>query len=379
MKSKVKRPFLNQVEPYITENEIRALNEYMHSGGWLTEFEKTREFERMIADFLGVKHVVVVTSGTVGLYLAALALGIGKGDKVIVPDFTMIASPNSVEWTGGDVDLCDVEADTLCADISELKPQPRTKALMYVSINGRSGNMEEVQGFCKEKGLYLLEDACQAFGSKWGDKYLGTFGDISVFSFTPHKIITTGQGGAVVTNDDELFEKVQKLKDFSRTRPGVDAHTGIGFNFKFTDLQAVVGIEQMKTMDFRMKRKKEIFREYEERLFGERSVNFLPTDLSQTVPWFVDIIQKSSRSTLMRRLRENRIGSRPFYPAIHTQLPYRNHKGNYGVAGRLAPHGLWLPSSIGLTSADIARVSSCVREDSSSRKPPSASPETRSR
>lgn len=352
--------FLNQVEPYVTEKEVNALTEYLGSGGWLTEFDKTEKFERMIADFLGVKHAVVITNGTVGLYLAVLVLGIGKGDSVVVPDYTMIASPNAVKWANGDVTLCDVKRDTLCADLDKVKLKENTKAMMYVPINGRSGDMNEVVDFCQHHNLFLIEDSCQAFGSKWNDRFLGTFGDLGVFSFTPHKIITTGQGGAIVTNNDELYEKVRKLKDFSRVKPGVDVHTGIGYNFKFTDLQAVVGIEQLKIIEFRIKKKKEIYKEYIERLGHLSDLEFLPVDLSQTVPWFVDVILGTEREKVISKLKGNGIGSRPFYPPIHSQEPYRNSEGPFDVTNAMAPRGLWLPSSIGLETDDIRRVADCL-------------------
>lgn len=351
--------FIHQIEPFITEAEITAISEYLRSGGWLTEFEKTREFENMIADFLGVKYAVVLTNGTVGLYLALLAAGIGPGDSVVVPNYTMIASPNSVKWTGAEVVLCDVEKDSLCLDLSKVKVNKNTKALMYVSINGRSGNMNEVVEFCRLNNLALLEDACQAFGAKWDNKFLGTFGDSAVLSFTPHKIITTGQGGAVVTDNEEIYKKVKKLKDFHRTAPATDWHDGIGFNFKFTDLQSVIGIEQMRIIDFRVKKKKEIYRKYRKMLEGVGVIEMLPIDIDQTPPWFVDVILPSQekRDGLIAYLKENKIGSRPFYPPINHQAIYsEDPKGSFPVSESMVHRGLWLPSSIGLKDEEIEYV-----------------------
>jgi perosamine synthetase len=202
----------------------------------------------------------------------------------------------------------------------------------------------------------LIEDACQAFGSKWNEKFLGTWGDIGVFSFSPHKIITTGQGGAIVTNNDEVYERIKKLKDFCRIKPGVDIHTGIGFNFKFTDLQAVIGIEQLKMIEFRIKRKKEIYEKYMDGLSEVEFIQFLPEYLSQTVPWFVDIITETPRDKIISYLKENGIGSRPFYPAIHSQEPYRECKGTFNISSAIALRGLWLPSSIGLKDEEIKQI-----------------------
>lgn len=355
--------FINQIEPLITNNEVNAMTEYLQSGGWLTEYKKTEEFEQMIADFLGVKYCVVVTSGTVALYLSLLALGIGKGSSVVVPDYTMIATPNAVKWTGAEVVLCDVEKDTLCIDLDEAKVWANPTAMIYVPINGRSGNMDEVVEFCKSKDIHLIEDACQAFGSKWNDKYLGTFGDVGVFSFTPHKIITTGQGGAVVTDNKDIYDKVKSLKDFCRVKPGVDIHTDIGYNFKFTDLQAVIGIEQMKTIEYRINRKKEIYYTYHRELKDVDFVEMLFTDLNMTVPWFVDILLEDTivRSNFISYLKEKGIGSRPFYPPVHFQDPYSSSDFSSTLGTEIIRRGVWLPSSIGLTLEEIRYMCDVIK------------------
>ncbi len=355
---------INQIEPLIAENEVKAMTEYLQSGGWLTEFKKTEEFEQVIADFLGVKYAVVVTSGTVALYLALLSLEIGFSDPVIVPDYTMIATPNAVEWAGGKVVLCDVEKDTLCLDLNKVEIDHHTRALIYVSINGRCGNMNDVIDFCESNHLHLIEDACQAFGSKWKDKYLGTFGDLGIFSFSPHKIITTGQGGVVVTDSGSLYKKIKKLKDFHRIKAGVDVHDGIGYNFKFTDLQAVIGIEQLRTIIPRMRRKKNTFARYRERLSGLDFIEMLPTDLDQTVPWFVDVILKEGyREDFISYLKENGIGSRQFYPRIHYQAPYSDHTIQAYDAGKDITHrGVWLPSSINLSMKEIEYICDVIKK-----------------
>ncbi len=357
--------FINQIEPYITDNEIRAVSEYLKSGGWLTEFKKTEEFEKMLANFLGTKYAVVLTSGTVALYLALLALRIGRGDKVIVPNYTMIATINAVKWTGAEPVIADVDPANLCLDITKIKLDPACKAMIYVSINGRSSDMDGVRRFCREKKLALIEDACQAFGSKCGGKYLGTFGLAGAISFTPHKIITTGQGGAVVTDNEEVCQKVRKLKDFCRVSPGVDVHEDIGFNFKFTDLQAVIGIEQMKAIAFRIEQKKKIFGVYRQELSGVREVEFLSTDLNQTVPWFVDILLPADqvRDSLAAHLKKQNIGVRVFYPPLNHQAPYSHFtKGTFPVSESVVNRGLWLPSSISLDSEKIGYICAQIKD-----------------
>jgi len=363
-------PFIPQVEPYVTEAEAEAAARYLRSGGWLTEFEETRRFAAELAAAVGAAHCEIVSSGTAGLYLALLAAGIGPGQSVVVPDFTMIATANAVRWTGADVLLADVERETLCLDLRTVRLRPDTRALIHVSLNGRAGDLRGVVQFCREHNLLLIEDACQALGSRHDGQWLGTFGDLGVYSFTPHKIITTGQGGAVVTNRPELAAQVRGLKDFCRTAPGVDQHTGIGFNFKFTDLQAVVGREQLRTLEFRRQRRRVLWARYWTELSDLPGIEFVPTDLTETVPWFADllVLGAGERDRLIAKLRERGIGSRPFYPPLHSQPPYRTCADEAGGAARfpvaeeIARSGLWLPSSIGLADADAARVVSAVRE-----------------
>jgi len=357
--------FIHQVEPYLTEKEQEAVSEYLRSGGWLTEFRKTEEFEKMIAEFLGVKYCSVITNGTVGLYLALLASGIGKGDKVIVPNFTMIATINAVVWAGAEPVIVDINRDNLCMNFENLRLDVECKALIYVPINGRSGDMSEVMKFCNDHKLVLIEDACQSLASRWQDKFFGTFGSTGVFSFTPHKIITTGQGGAVVTNDERVYERLEKLKDFHRTAPGIDSHDGIGYNFKFTDLQAVVGIEQMKIIDERMRKKKKLFQTYQQGLAGVEGVKMLNTNIEQTTPWFVDILltSKKARDDLQAYLKKCNIGTRVFYPPLNHQDPFSHfRKGSFPVSEELGYRGLWLPSSVGLEYKQVSYICGAVKD-----------------
>lgn len=348
--------FINQIEPFIGAKEAEAAHKYLSSGGWLTEFSETEKFAERVSQFLGVKYAVLTTSGTIGLYLSLISLGLKKGDKVLVPNFTMVATVNVIKWAGLEPVLVDIDPHNLCGTIYDIKITANIKALIYVPINGRCGDMKKILEFCKLNNLFFIEDAAQAFGSKWNNKYIGTFGDIGVYSLTPHKIITTGQGGIIVTNNPQIFNKIKKLKDFYRIRPGVDIHEGIGLNFKFTDLQAVVGNEQMKSIKIRIKKKKNIFDRYRKNL---KEMHFLETDLSQTLPWFVDIIlpSRNIRDALISYLMEKRIGTRPFYPPICDQRPYKGYaKRKLKNSMNLCYRGLWLPSSLSLTNEKIDSI-----------------------
>lgn len=359
------RKFIPQMEPWFDEKEINAINTYMRTGGWLTEFKKTEELEAIIAKFTGSKYCVMTVNGTVSLILALLAIEISRDDEVLVPDITMIASPNSAKLLGAKPVFVDIEPDTFCMDLAlaERALTPKTKALMYVSLNGMSADMKEVKAFCRKHKLYLIEDAAQSLGSYWNKKHLGTYGEIGTLSFAVPKIITTGQGGALLTNSARLYKKIKMLKDFGRTRGGIDIHDDWGWNFKFTDLQAVVGIEQMKKLASRIKRKKEIYKRCLNGLSGINEVKFIPTDLSRTTPWSIDIYVNNP-SKLASYLEGRGIGTRRVYPAIHTQKIYRDksYKGKFPVSTNYANTGLWLPSSTQLTNKEIDYIVTAIKQ-----------------
>ena len=351
------KKFINQMEPWYGKEEKKAIFDYLNSGGWLMEFKKTEEFEKMICDYTGATYCSVLPNGTVSLVLALMALGVKKGDEVIAPDFTMIATPNAVLAVGAKPVLVDVDEDSLCLN-PELVAKaitPKTKAVFHVSINGRSGRLADLKKICRNKKIPLIEDAAQALGSFYKNKHLGRHGLIGSFSFSVPKIITTGQGGALITDNKTLYEKVEKLKDFGRVKAGVDWHDQIGWNFKFTDLQAVLGLAQMKKLPQRVKLKKNIYELYEKYLKGIKEIKFISTELNDVSPWFIDVLVPEP-TALQNYLKNKNIGTRVFYPAVHTQPVYKWTKGNFPVATQAAEHGLWLPSSSFLTKSDIKYI-----------------------
>jgi len=353
-----------QMEPWFDEHETSAILDYMQSGGWVTEFTKTREFEKLIADYTGAKYCSVVSNGTVSLFLALVACGVGPGDEVIVPDYTMVASANAVKLAGAEVIFTDIEPTSLCLNLAQIKKaiSPRTKAVMLVTINGRyPDDLEQIVTFCRDKGFKLIEDAAQSLGSRKSGRHLGTFGDIGSFSFAMPKVITTGQGGALVTNDEALIEKIRKLRDFGREKPGADHYLTMGWNFKFTDLQAVIGIEQMKKLPWRVERKKAIYALYEKQLKDISEIKFVPTNLTDTSPMFIDILVPAEKQkALVAYLQEKGIGARLFYPALHAEPVYRK-QGSYPVTEDMTQQGLWLPSSSKLTDGQIKMVCEAIR------------------
>lgn len=351
--------FIPQAEPWFDIEEKTAVCKYMDEGGWITEFKRTAVFENMIAEYTKAKHCIVVNNGTVSLTLGAIACGIAAGDEVIVPNYTMIATPNSVKMFGAVPVFVDVEPGTLCMDIdlAEKAITPKTKAIVLVTANGRypKSGIDAFVKLCKEKKLLLIEDAAQSLGSFYPDgRHQGTVGSFGSFSFSTPKIISTGQGGAVITNDDAIALKMRRLKDFGRASGGLDIHDSIGYNFKFTELQACLGIEQMKKLVWRVQRKKEILELYKKHLSGVKQVKFFDQDLKFTTPWFIDVLA-DDRENLIKFLKENEIGSRVMYPPINRQKAYQV-AGNHKVSNLIGEKGLWLPSSSRLQNSQIEYV-----------------------
>jgi len=359
---------IRQYEPIL---DIAELNTefvfYLQRGGYITEYKKTEEFENKIKEFLGVKYCSVVNNGTISLSLALLACGIKPGDKVLVPNLTMIATANAVRFIGAIPIFVDIDLYRLCMDLDNAynKLSKNTKALIYVTLNGRSINPSYIEDFCNRNHLKYISDDAQAFGSCYpiGDK-IGTHGDISSFSFSMPKIITTGQGGCLVTNNDELGKKIKLLKDFGRTGGGNDVHNEFGINCKFTELQAIVGLSQLRTINTRINTKKYIYNLYYQELKNIFDIEFLDTNTEYVTPWFVDIYI-NNRTKLIEYLKENKIETRPIYSSINKQLCYKEHpqyNTDFLSTQYYANRGLWLPSSMNLKESDILFICSKIKE-----------------
>ena len=232
---------------------------------------------------------------------------------------------------------------------------------MLVSANGRypKSGVQAFEDLCAKHNLILIEDSAQSLGSFYPDgRHIGTAGLVGSFSFSAPKIISTGQGGAIVTNDDDVASKLKKLKDFGRSGGGNDIHDEIGFNFKFTELQACIGIEQMKKLPARVERKKEILKLYKELLGDIAEVCFFEQDLDNTTPWFIDCLVED-RSGLIKHLKMNGIGSRVMYSPINKQLAY-SLPGSYAVSQEVGKKGLWLPSEVQLTDGQITYICNTI-------------------
>ena len=348
-------------------SEEKKLIEKALAANFPNEGELTTLFENKVAALLGAKHAVAVTSGTAAMFLALKALGIGPGDEIIVPDMTFIATANAVDMAGAKPVLVDIDSVTM-----NMAPEAfgraitkKTKAVMPVHVSGRGGRLNEIIKIAKKHGLLVVEDAAEAFASKYKGKYLGTFGSLGCFSFSAHKTITTGQGGMVVTDDDRLNVKLRELKDQGRPKRGTggdDRHDSIGYNFKFTDLQAAVGLGQLKYLNTRLETMKRINCRYRNNLDGLNGIFLFDFDIKggEAPQWTDGLFAR--RDELDSYIKKKNIDCRRFWFPLHTQIPYRQIDAKFPISTKLAPKALWLPSAFTMSDADVDRVSDSIRK-----------------
>jgi perosamine synthetase len=357
-----------QIEPWIDEAELQELRRVIAST-FVVEHDLTREFEKRTAALVGCKHAIAVCNGTMALFVSLKALGLGAGDEVIVPNFTFIASSNAVLLAGATPVLCEVRADTFCLDTkrAEALVTPRTKAVMPVHIYGQAADMTEVLSFATRHGLRVIEDAAEAIGVRFQGQHAGTFGDIGMISYYGNKTVTCGEGGMVLTNDDSLAKAAYRLKNYGRDQKGTFIHESIGFNFSFTDLQAAIGVAQMKKMPAIVQRKREIHDRYVVELadcFGIRPVYIDPR--CEPVFWFTSFLCDDP-AALGTFLRERDIQTRRFFYPLHLQPCYTNAasvKGldqDFSVSESIYNRGISLPSFYGLTADDQSYVIDQIR------------------
>jgi perosamine synthetase len=354
-----------QMRPFFGQEEREALIAYDFEDGFLTEFRETVKFESQLMKYLGVENVAAVNNGTVAITLSILALGVSAGDEVIIPNFTMIATPNAVKLVGAKPVFADVEKKTWCIDRAEIfkKITKKTKAVILVAANGRfpTYDVDELRVELNELGIMLIEDAAQSLGSTFSDgSSIGTKGNIATLSFSPPKIISTGQGGLVFSRDEKVMQKVKHLKDFGRATGGTDIHNHFGINAKFTDIQAIIGIAQLKKLNYRIHRRKEQHRLYCKYLDSQAGVEIPDNNLEKTCPWFTEILV-SDPDSVSKQLKDIGVGSRRVYPEINKQKIYEDSKTH--VASKyISDHGLWLPSHMGVSDKDIKIISEKVNE-----------------
>ena len=357
-----KKKVIPQIEPWLGKEEIKEVTESIQAN-WISGGPKLKEFQEKIAKLFQVKHALGVCNGTQALYVGLKALGVGEGDEVIVPDFTFIASANAVVWAGAKPVFVDVDKKTFNIDPKKIEKAitKKTKAIMPVHIYGQSAQMPEIMNIAKKHKLYVIEDAAQGVGVSYEGKPVGSFGEVSCLSFYADKILTTGEGGMVLTNDEKIAKKATILLNQGRTGRGWYIHDEIGYNFRMTDLQAGVGLGQLKKLSTIIKRRKkveELYRTYLSDIVGvelpyidEKGVN---------VPFRITILVDDPQKLLEYLDKKGIKAARSFYP-LHLQ-PCYNEKGNFPNSLFGYEKLLRLPSAVTLRKEEVRYVCDTIEE-----------------
>ncbi|MGA9544077.1 MAG: DegT/DnrJ/EryC1/StrS family aminotransferase [Candidatus Sulfotelmatobacter sp.] len=357
------RDLIVQIEPWIDDAELRQLKRVIDST-FLVEHDLTREFEAMTAALAGSKHAMAVCNGSMALFVCLKALGIGPGDEVIVPNLTFVATANAVILAGATPVLCEVREDTFCLDAERAGKliSRKTRALLPVHLYGQSADMAQVMALARCHNLKVIEDAAEGIGVTFEGRHVGSFGDMGILSYYGNKTITCGEGGMVLTDDNELAKAAYRLKNYGRDQKGTFVHESIGFNFSFTDLQAAIGIAQMKKLPAIIRRKREIHDRYADELgsvAGLRPVFIDPR--CQPVFWFTSFLCEDPDALSTFLCRHN-IQTRRFFCPLHLQPCYADGKHvqisdpDFRISERIYRQGISLPSSYSLTAEQQAFV-----------------------
>lgn len=359
--------FIPVSEPDIGELEERYVLEAIRSG-WVSSIGPFVErFEAEFARFCGVKHAIAVSNGTTALHLALLAVGVGPGDEVIIPDLTFVATGNAVLYCGAKPVLVDVDPTTWCMDPAAVEHAitPRTRVLLAVHLYGHPADMDALLGIARPRNIVVVEDAAQAHGARYRGRTVGGIGDLGCFSFYGNKIITTGEGGMVTTNDDHLAARIRFLKDHAMDSERRYYHPEVGYNYRMTNIQAALGCAQLERVGQLLGNRRDVFQAYRQALDGLEGVQLNPhAPWADPVPWMACVVQERFPvSELAKRLRTVGIDSRPFFVPLHDLPAFASPaRDRWPVATRLARHGINLPLSP-RTGADRARhVATAVRE-----------------
>jgi perosamine synthetase len=359
---------INMAAPQIGREEIRAVTEVLKSG-MLAQGPKVAEFEEKFARYIGTKYAIATSSGTTALHVALLAAGVGPGDEVITSPFTFIATSNSILYTGAKAVFCDIDETTYNIDPEKIEKliTKKTKAIMPVHLYGQSADMTKIMAIARKHKLLVIEDACQAHGSAWKDKKVGSFG-IGTFSLYPTKNMTTGEGGMITTDSKEIYDKANLIRAHGSKVKYY--HDVLGYNFRMTDLGAAIGIEQLKKLPKLNKAR-------------QKNAAYLSKNLAKIPGIIVPIMEanathvfhqytvritpefKLSRDEVNKALNAAGIGTAIFYPVpINEQKLYQSlgYKANTPIAEKVSKEIMSLPVHPGLKKKDLDYIVKTIKQ-----------------
>lgn len=361
-------------EPLLNGREKEYLLECIKTGWISSEGPFVKEFEEKFAKKVSRKFAVAVTNGTAALEIACRTLEIGKGDEVIMPTFTIISCAAAILRCGGKPVLVDSDPETWNMDVKQIeaKINKKTKAIMAVHIYGLPVDMNPILKLAKKYHLKVIEDAAEAHGQTYNGRPCGSFGDVSIFSFYPNKLITTGEGGMVLTDSRKIYEKCLLFRNLCFVAKRRFVHEDLGYNFRMTNLQAALGLAQLERYDEFIKIKRRMGKKYS-KLFKNMNCLELPvekTDYAENIYWVYGIVLKGNvkfdAQEAMRRIAEEKIGTRPYFYPMHMQPVFKKmglFKGErYPVAERLSTRGFYVPSGLSLTGEQMETVARVIKK-----------------
>jgi perosamine synthetase len=363
-----KYPFIPVNIPLLDGNEKKYLNECIDTGWISSEGKFVNQFEDQFANRLGRNYAIAVTSGTAALDVAIEALLIGPGDEVILPAFTIISCINQVVRSGATPVLVDSDPLTWNMNLQQVEEKitEHTKAILVVHIFGLPVDIDPILELAQKKNIKIIEDAAEMLGQTYNEKPCGSFGDISTFSFYPNKLVTTGEGGMIVTNDKQLADDCRSLRNLCFQPKKRFVHERLGWNYRMTNIQAALGLAQLERLDEFVQIKRSIGKKYSQglRVLNEVQLPLEKTDYAENIYWVFGLVLNDSigfdAEEAMKMLEEKGIGCRPFFCPMNQQ-PVLREMGfflneSYPVAERLYKQGFYIPSSLALTSEHINHV-----------------------
>jgi perosamine synthetase len=361
-------------EPLLNGNEKKYLNECIDTGWISSEGPFIKKFEEGMAKYVGRKHAIAVSNGSVAIDAAIVALGIGQGDEVILPTFTIISCASAIVRAGAIPVVVDCDPKTYNIDVTKIEERitKKTKAIMVVHIYGLPCDMDPILALAKKHNLKILEDAAEMHGQKYKGKKCGSFGDISTFSFYPNKHITTGEGGMILTDNDSLAEHCRSLRNLCFKPEKRFVHDELGWNFRMTNLQAALGVAQLERIETFVEKKRWMGKLYTEKL---RDIDIFQlaipeTNYAKNIYWVFPIVLKKDykhdAESFCKILGSKGIGNRPFFWNMHEQ-PVLKKMGLYANeslphAENIARRGFYVPSGLGVTEEQITEVCRVLKE-----------------
>ena len=362
------RPFIPVAEPLLAGNELKYVTDCVKSG-WVSSLGKyVKDFEQQFAAYCGAEYGIATFNGTVAIHLLAATLNLGPNDEVIMPSLTYVASANGIRYTGATPVFVDSEYETWNIDPNTVEAAitPQTKAIMAVHLYGHPANMEPLRAIADKHGLLLLEDAAEAHGACYKGQRVGALSDASIFSFYGNKVITTGEGGIIVTNNKAWADRAFFLENQGRYNDNPYWHPEVAYNYRMTNIQAALGLAQLERIEDMLAIRKRNAAHYNRRLANVSGLE-LPPDAAwaENVYWMYSVLVKDdfglTRDEFRARLLEAGIDTRPFFYPVHT-LPMYNTGQHLPVAQDLGSRGVNLPSGATLTSEQIDYICDMIEQ-----------------